>query len=238
MAINLADRLMPAFDTKSGIPWPRVNLRKGVLSYEVPEACTAGGGTLLLEFGTLSRLTGNPKYEKAAKKALMAIWSRRSSLNLFGSTMSLKNDGWIEKTSGIGASQDSFHEYLFKAYILFGDEQYLEMFKTAYAAIMKHMKTNTGIYSLRKGLIYKNVNMDTGNLQTTWVDSLAAFFPGLQVISGDINSAVPHHYFYVTLWKRYSSMPERFNFNSQDVGITIYPLRPELIESTYLLYQV
>lgn len=110
MAIHLADRLMPAFATESGLPWPRVNLRRGVLKNEVQEACTAGAGTLILEFGTLSRLTGDPKYENAAKKALLEVWRRRSKLNLVGTTMSLTSDEWLDKTTGIGASSDSFHE--------------------------------------------------------------------------------------------------------------------------------
>jgi mannosidase alpha-like ER degradation enhancer 1 len=68
MAEDLGNRLLPAFETPFGLPFPRVNLRHGVMSYEVKEACTAGAGTLILEFGTLSRLTGNPVFENAARK--------------------------------------------------------------------------------------------------------------------------------------------------------------------------
>jgi mannosidase alpha-like ER degradation enhancer 1 len=142
---ELGDRLMPAFNTKTGIPWPRVNLLRGVLSIEVKEACTAGAGTLLIEFGTLSRLTGDPKYENAAKRALRAIFRRKSKLDLFGTTMAIQNTDWLESTAGIGASSDSFHEYLFKAYILFGNQEYLDMFKVAYGAILKHIKTDSGL---------------------------------------------------------------------------------------------
>jgi ER degradation enhancer, mannosidase alpha-like 1 len=112
LARRLGNRLMPAFNTPTGLPWPRVNLRSGVLPYEVQEACTAGAGTLLIEFGMLSRLTGDDKYEKAAKKALMAVWERRSHMDLFGTTMSLNNKQWLDKTTGIGASSDSFHEVI------------------------------------------------------------------------------------------------------------------------------
>jgi mannosidase alpha-like ER degradation enhancer 1 len=38
-------------------------LRKGVLKNEVHDTCSAGAGTLLLEFGVLSRLTGLDVYE-------------------------------------------------------------------------------------------------------------------------------------------------------------------------------
>lgn len=54
----------------------------GVPYGETNVTCTAGGGTFILEFGTLSRLTGNPKYEQAALRALEAIWSHRSRINL------------------------------------------------------------------------------------------------------------------------------------------------------------
>lgn len=43
---------------------------------------------------------------------------------------------------------------------------------------------------------------------------------------------------YYTIWTKYGALPERFNWKSQETEISGYPLRPELIESTYLLYQV
>lgn len=39
----------------------------GIPRGESPETCTAGAGTLLLEFGLLSRLTGNPVYMVKSK---------------------------------------------------------------------------------------------------------------------------------------------------------------------------
>lgn len=51
MATDLGNRLMPAFRTATGIPYTRVNLQKGVLPSEINETCTAGAGSLLLEFG-------------------------------------------------------------------------------------------------------------------------------------------------------------------------------------------
>nr|KAJ3422735.1 ER degradation-enhancing alpha-mannosidase-like protein 1 [Polyrhizophydium stewartii] len=234
LAKDLGDRLMPAFDTPTGLPFPRpglkVNLRRGVLSFEVKEACTAGAGTLLLEFATLSRLTKDPKYEAAARKALQTIWSQRSALDLIGNTMSITKLRWIEKQSGIGAGIDSFFEYLFKAYVLLGDTEYLGMFDDAYRAIMKWIRDE-------RGFVYKNVNMDDGALVSTWIDSLASFFPGLQVLAGDIDSAIKHQYLYFTIWRRFGALPERFDLHSRSPNIASYPLRPELIESTYMLYQ-
>ncbi|KAJ3322709.1 ER degradation-enhancing alpha-mannosidase-like protein 1 [Boothiomyces sp. JEL0866] len=230
LAKDLADRLMPAFDTPFGLPFPRVNLRTGVLPYEVQEACTAGAGTLLLEFGTLSRLLGDEKYEQAAKKALHEIWARRSKLNLVGNTMNLYDDKWVDDMAGIGAGIDSFYEYLFKAYVLFGNDEYLKIYNEAYESVMTHLVDG-------EGFIYKNVKMGSGKLAAPWLDSLSAFFPGLQVLAGDVASAIRPHYLYASLWKRYNCIPERYNFQSQGLSISSYPLRPEFVESTYMLYQ-
>jgi mannosidase alpha-like ER degradation enhancer 1 len=87
------------------------------------------------------------------------------------------------------------------------------------------------------GFLYKNVNMDSAQLITSWIDSLAAFFPGLQVLYGDLNRAIRPHLLYFTIWEKYHSLPERFDFSTKAPAISSYPLRPELIESTYFLFQ-
>ncbi|KAJ3081811.1 ER degradation-enhancing alpha-mannosidase-like protein 1, partial [Quaeritorhiza haematococci] len=231
LATDLANRLLPAFEgSATGIPYPRVNLRHGVVPWEVNSTCTAGGGTLVLEFGVLSRLTGDDTYERLAKKALFQLWDMRSSLGLVGNTLDMQTGKWIHSTAGIGAGVDSFYEYLLKAYILFGDPEYLTAFEEAYAAVMRHIRDP-------RGYIYKTVNMETGGLVATWVDSLSAFWPGLQVLAGDVENAIKLHQFYFTIWRRFHALPERFDFYQQGVNIPNYPLRPELIESTYMLYQ-
>ena len=52
-------------------------------------AGTAGAGSLILEFGTLSRLTGDDRFEKAAYKAFFALWNRRSDIGLVGNTVNI-----------------------------------------------------------------------------------------------------------------------------------------------------
>jgi mannosidase alpha-like ER degradation enhancer 2 len=84
MAEDVARRLLPAFDTHSGIPFGTVNLRHGVPPGETPVTSLAGAGTHLLEFGVLSRLTGRPEYMSAARTAMRALWARRSALGLVG----------------------------------------------------------------------------------------------------------------------------------------------------------
>ncbi|CRK31457.1 hypothetical protein BN1708_005459, partial [Verticillium longisporum] len=78
LALDMAERLLPAFYTTTGLPYPRVNLRHGIPFYinsplhkvspndpdstqkypEKTDTCAAGAGSLVLEFTVLSRLTG------------------------------------------------------------------------------------------------------------------------------------------------------------------------------------
>ena len=54
-----------------------MNLCYGVPEGELMETCTAGAGTLTLEFTLLSRLLGDPVYENAARRAVRTLWDHR-----------------------------------------------------------------------------------------------------------------------------------------------------------------
>ena len=45
------------------------------------------------------------------------------------------NGDWVRRESGVGAGIDSYYEYLLKAYILLGDEEYLDRFNIHYTSI-------------------------------------------------------------------------------------------------------
>ncbi|KAI9488463.1 glycoside hydrolase [Zychaea mexicana] len=231
LAQDLADRLIPAFQySKTGLPYPRVNLRHGVPRTETVETCTAGAGSLVLEFGVLSRLTNNTYYEDVAKRALNALWNRRSDIDLLGNVINIQTGQWIHTASSTGAGIDSYFEYLLKAYILFGEPEYLDMFDDAYKAIMQHVRDPSGY-------LYRNVHMSSGALMATWIDSLSSFWPGVQVLYGDLDSAIKGHLVFYNIWRRYHGLPERFDYYRKTVDIGFYPLRPEFIESTYYLYR-
>ncbi|KAG0265396.1 alpha mannosidase-like protein [Mortierella polycephala] len=231
MAKDLGKRLMKAFENSpTGIPWPRVNLKRGVLPEESSETCVAGAGSLLLEFGVLSRLTGDKSFEEAAKRALFELWDRRSTIGLVGNTINITSGQWMSAMTGIGAGTDSFYEYLLKSYVLLGGDEYLEMYETAQESIRRNLMHDSKYF-------YKHVHLDDGSLMATWVDSLSAFMPGVQVLAGDLESAIKNHLYYYNIWRKYQAIPERFNFATQSVDIANYPLRPEFIESNYFLYR-
>lgn len=230
LAADLAQRLLPAFDTPTGIPFGSVNLLYGVDDDESKITSTAGGGTLTLEFGVLSRLTNNTVFEQVTKNSVRGIWARRSKLNLVGAHINVFTGEWTQKDAGIGTSIDSFYEYLLKAYLLFGDEEYLYVFEEAYKAAMHYLHHDPW---------YIEVNMNSGATVWPLFNSLQAFWPGLQVLAGDVDPAIRTHAAFFSVWKKYGFTPEGFNLATSTVqnGQRSYPLRPELIESTYWLFK-
>lgn len=74
---------------------------------------------MVLEFAALSRLTGKPRFERAARTAFQALWERRSSqTELVGEVINVTNGKWLKHDAGVGAGIDSYYEYLLKAYVL------------------------------------------------------------------------------------------------------------------------
>lgn len=119
---------------------------------------------------------------------------------------------------------------MLKGYILLGDDSLLSMFRMAYNAVMEYVSDSNHLF-------YAPVHYETGASLGNWIDSLAAFFPGLQVLWGDVKNAVKLHEVYATLWRQYGGLPERWDYVKNRVNVKWYPLRPELVESTYLLYR-
>ncbi len=288
LAQDLANRLVPAFHTATGLPYPRVNLRHGIPFYlnsplnnnaedgqcqpiqqpigELTETCSAGAGSLVLEFTTLSRLTGDSRYEQLAKKAFWSVWERRSTLGLIGSGIDAETGLWTSPFTGIGAGIDSFYEYAAKSYVLLSgspspsdsdtfhapdsptlsflpalskEQQMAESFLEVWQT--SHSAIN---HHLRRGSSYIHPHYIQGDLYTGaarafWFDSLSAFYPGLLAMTGDLEEATEIHLLFTAIWTRYSALPERWSTSSGSVegGLGWWGGRPEFIESTYHLYR-
>lgn len=234
MAKELGHRLLPAFNTTSGLPYPKVNLRYGVLNPLArtgteSDTCTACAGTMILEFAALSRLSGEPVFEEHARKALDVLWKRRQKGNdLVGTIINIHSGEWIRRDSGVGAGIDSYYEYLMKAYILLGDNVFLERFNIHYSAIMKYISQPP---------LLLNVHMHNPTVSVrSWMDSLLAFFPGLQVLRGDLKPAIETHEMLYQVTKQHKFLPEAFTTEFR-VHWGQHLLRPEFAESTYYLYK-
>jgi hypothetical protein len=260
LALDLAQRLLPAFYTTTGMPYPRVNLRHGIPFYlnsplnrgsdtdefsrdenpEITETCSAGAGSLVLEFTVLSRLTNDPRFEQLAKRAFWAVWERRSSIGLLGAGVDAENGQWIGPYSGIGAGIDSFFEYALKTHILLSghdlpnataiplaepDASWLDP-NTIYSPLTEeenssetflaawheaHAAIKRHLYSGTHHPHYVNVHLSTGSPQAYWIDSLGAYYPGLLALAGEVEEAVETNLLYVALWTRYAALPERWS---------------------------
>ncbi|KAI1294947.1 ER degradation-enhancing alpha-mannosidase-like protein 1 [Halotydeus destructor] len=248
LAQDLATRLLPAFENSStGLPYPRVNLKYGVptnpqdfCEWCATQTCTAGAGSLLLEFGLLSKLVNDPVYESVARRAAKYLFLKREqATGLLGNVIDVETGEWVNRISGVGAGLDSFYEYLLKSYILFGDVNDYKMFNDTYGSITKYLRRGRKHCNEGSGNhpVYVNVNMSDGATTTLWIDSLQAAFAGVQVLNGDIEEAICTHALYYAIWKKFGALPERFNWHQLSPDVSFYPLRPELIESTYFLYQ-
>ncbi|RYP75422.1 hypothetical protein DL769_003816 [Monosporascus sp. CRB-8-3] len=287
LAFDLAQRMLPAFYTNTGMPYPRVNLRYGIPFYqnsplhadigsdgkgaeespEITETCSAGAGSLVLEFTVLSRLTDDPRFEQAAKRAFWAVWSRRSNIGLIGAGVDAEAGHWIGGFSGIGAGIDSFFEYALKTHILLSghelpnrtmptdvrygswldpnriydplsdEENSPDSFLQAWHHA--HAAIKRHLYSGVHHPHYINAHLATGSPQAYWIDSLGAYYSGLLALAGELEEAIETHLLYTALWTRYSALPERWSVRDGNVegGLGWWPGRPEFIESTYHLYR-
>ncbi|XP_024114782.1 ER degradation-enhancing alpha-mannosidase-like protein 3 isoform X1 [Oryzias melastigma] len=234
MAKDLGLRLLPAFNTSSGLPYPRVNLRHGVRGPETrtgteTDTCTACAGTIILEFAALSRFTGDSIFETHARRAMDFLWEKRQrNSNLVGTTINIHSGEWVRRDSGVGAGIDSYYEYLLKAYVLLGDDLFLQRFNIHYASIMKYISQPPLLLDVH---IHKPLLP-----ARTWMDSLLAFFPGLQVLKGDIRPAIETHEMLYQVTKKHNFLPEAFTTDFR-VHWAQHPLRPEFAESTYFLFK-
>ncbi|KZF24485.1 glycoside hydrolase family 47 protein [Xylona heveae TC161] len=272
LAHDLGKRLLPAFRTPTGMPYPRVNLRHGIPFYansplnndpengqcernggrtettpvEITETCSAGAGSLVLEFTTLSRLTEDDRFEKLGKKAFWSVVNRRSAVGLVGAGIDAESGLWIGPYTGIGAGIDSLFEYAFKSHILLSGTDTGNAFLTETPSIDPRSNISMQLsgdedthsadaflkawedahFAIKRHLYrgpsyhhphYIQADLNTGALRAFWIDSLSAYYPGLLTLGGELEEAIETHLLYTALWTRFSALPERWSTMTGDV---------------------
>jgi mannosidase alpha-like ER degradation enhancer 2 len=231
LADDLGNRLLPVFESKTGLPFVNVNLKTG--KCEGTESNPAETGTLLIEFGTLSKLTGKTIYYEKAKRALVETYKRRSAIGLVGQSIDVNTGKWTATNSHLGGLIDSYYEYLFKCWKLFGDEECRAMWNESITAIQKYLPD-----TVRGELWYGRVNMNTGQKTIRAWGGLESFFPGLLAYSGDVERARLLQQSCYAMWNKHGIEPESYDYVNQTIRRNGYPLRPEIIESAYYLYLI
>lgn len=228
-ARDFADRMLPAFNTKTGIPKYWVNLKTGKARGDTVNVAEAA--TYTMEMGVLSYYTKNPKYYQAGKKATMAIFNRRSEIGLIGDVIDVESGEWVSKQSHLCAGVDSYYEYLYKSYLLFGDPDLGRVWDESIRNIHKYLAED---YDGK--LWYGRSNMETGAHVSSRITLYDAFFPAILTLSGDIDRAKKLQATWAWLWNKYGLEPMVYDYKTGLSSYPAYDLNPEIIESAYYLY--
>ena len=233
LAEDLGRRLLPVFESPTGMPYRYVNLKTGKVRN--PVSNPAETGTLLLEFGALSKLTGNPIFYDKAKRALVETYNRRSKIGLVGEWINVETGQWTNPDSHVSGAIDSYYEYLLKCSLLFGDADCKRMWTDSIAAINKYLAEEVKT-QWRTELWYGHADMNTGARTDSTYGALDAFFPAVLALSGDLTRAKRLQDSSFAMWNHEGIEPEVFDYRTNKVKSPGYPLRPEIVESTYYLY--
>uniref|UniRef100_A0A8C1L156 alpha-1,2-Mannosidase n=2 Tax=Cyprinus carpio TaxID=7962 RepID=A0A8C1L156_CYPCA len=248
-AVQLAEKLLPAFNTPTGIPWAMVNLKSGVGRNwgwaSAGSSILAEFGTLHMEFVHLTYLTGNPVMHI---RKLLAKMDRPNGL--YPNYLNPRTGRWGQHHTSVGGLGDSFYEYLLKAWLM-SDKTDTEARKTyddAIEAIERHLirKSNGGLTFIGE---WKN-----GHLERK-MGHLTCFAGGMFALGADgspddkaghylqLGAEIAH-----TCHESYDRTvlklgPEAFKFDSGLEAVAVrqnekyYILRPEVIETYWYMWR-
>ena len=231
LAEDLGKRLLPAFGSRTGMPYMYVNLKTQRTSGA--QSNPAEIGTLVLEFGTLSKLTGKNLYFEMARNALGQLYRRRSTIDLVGDGIDVETGVWMSRNSHVGGGIDSYYEYQLKCSILFDDPECAAMWRKSQRAINEYLAEQTPT-----GLWYGQVDMNTGRRTASEFGALHAFLPGVLALGGDLERARSLQTSCYQMWNLKGIEPDLLDYSSMRIVDAEYPLRPEIIESVYYLHRI
>ncbi|KAL3511529.1 hypothetical protein ACH5RR_024246 [Cinchona calisaya] len=252
-AQDIADRLLPAWDTPTGIPYNVINLAHGNPhnpGWTGGDSILADSGTEQLEFIALSQRTGNPKYQQKVENVILELNKTFPVDGLLPIYINPQRGTTSYSTITFGAMGDSFYEYLLKVWIQGNKtasvKHYREMWETSMKGLLSLVKRTTPSS-------FAYICEKTGNSLTDKMDELACFAPGMLAL-GSSGYAPDESQKFLTLaeelawtcYNFYQSTPtklagENYFFNSgQDmsVGTSWNILRPETVESLFYLWRL
>jgi mannosidase alpha-like ER degradation enhancer 2 len=167
-----------------------------------------------------------------AKKALTALYERRSKIGLVGEEIDVETGQWTNKASHVGGGIDSYYEYLLKCSILFGDEDCGRMWRESQRALNERLADEAP-----SGLWYGQVDMDTGTRTASEFGALHAFLPAVLALGGDLRRAKALQDSCLKMWNLHGVEPELLEYRTMKITSPGYQLRPEIVESAYTLYR-
>ncbi|GMT29871.1 hypothetical protein PFISCL1PPCAC_21168, partial [Pristionchus fissidentatus] len=254
---EIADLLLPAFDTPTGIPYSLIDVRSGKAS-NFPWASSgcsilAEFGTLQLEFDYLSNLTGNFIYSNKIVKMNEVIANLAKPSGLVPMFLNPHTGRWGNHEFSMGAMADSYYEYLLKKWLIGGKKE--KIYKQRYDDVIKAMEAKMLHTSEQDKLVYfAELNGQTAVHQMEHLACFSAGMFALQAMNEESRDARRHymslaegightcHESYarsniltLTIFAALGLGPEKFSMgNSNAEAISdrdkYYILRPEAIE--------
>mmetsp|Transcript_75548 Transcript_75548/g.157600 ORF Transcript_75548/g.157600 Transcript_75548/m.157600 type:complete len:888 (-) Transcript_75548:96-2759(-) len=118
-AKELGNRLLGAFDTPSGMPWPKWNIARSIGTRTTEPTILAEAGSVQLEMRSLSAQTGDVRFREAGDRAMQAITSSGATglLPVFLTSPGTTPVRPMVAKKALGALADSYYEYLLKQWL-------------------------------------------------------------------------------------------------------------------------
>ncbi|XP_058465383.1 endoplasmic reticulum mannosyl-oligosaccharide 1,2-alpha-mannosidase [Malaya genurostris] len=256
-ALDLGKRLIPCFDSPSGIPYSDVNLEtmKAHPPKWSPDSSTSEVTTLQLEFRDLSRSTSNNDFEMAATKVNVKIHDLEKNEGLVPIFINA-NTGQFRNfaTISLGARADSYYEYLLKQWLQTGkktDDFLIDDYQTAIRGVINQLVRKTP--NEKHLYIGELIN---GKDFKPKMDHLTCYLPGTLLLG--YKNGMPKSHLKLasdlleTCYQTYMKQPTQlapeisyFNLNGEsesDIYVKTNDahnlLRPEFIESLYYFYAI
>uniref|UniRef100_A0A3B4DYQ5 alpha-1,2-Mannosidase n=1 Tax=Pygocentrus nattereri TaxID=42514 RepID=A0A3B4DYQ5_PYGNA len=183
-AIELGEKLLPAFKTPTGIPWALLNLKSGI-GRNWPWA--SGGSSILAEYGTLhlefmhlSRLSGKPVFAEKVMNIRKVLNRLDKPQGLYPNYLNPNSGQWGQHHVSVGGLGDSFYEYLLKAWLM--SDKRDEEGKKLYYDALKAIETNL-IRKSSGGLTY--IAEWKGGLLEHKMGHLTCFAGGMIALGAD-----------------------------------------------------
>ncbi|KAK6627690.1 hypothetical protein RUM44_010169 [Polyplax serrata] len=256
-ATDLGTRLLPCFDTVSGVPHSDVNL--GTLQAHSPkwspDSSTSEVTTIQLEFRDLSRCTGDPKFEESAAKVSAHVHQLEKTEGLVPIFINANTGNFrLYSTITLGARGDSYYEYLLKQWIQTG--RTIDYLKEDYIEAINGVQKLLVRRTTNKKLVFVGELLSGGKDFKPKMDHLTCYLPGTLALG--VMYGMPKHHMDLaeellyTCYQTYAYQPtflapEISYFNIQDNAQSdIYVkandahnlLRPEFVESLWVMYQI
>jgi mannosyl-oligosaccharide alpha-1,2-mannosidase len=229
-AKDLTDRLLKAFEASPhGLPWRYVNLKTGAV--RDPETNLAEIGTYITEFGVLSQLTGDDRYFKIAKRAMKHALDRRSKIGLMAANIDARTGEYTSRSASIDVYADSFYEYLWDAWELFGDADCKRWAQECTAAQLAHQAKR---YDGR--LWFPMVDFETGAVLNTAQSELAAYYAGLLGQVGHKKEGDDYLASFTELQATFGVIPESIDVATRQARRKATGLRPEYADACLNLW--